>query len=40
MDAIFNFVNEVMNLFANWLLVDEKEWGWCPVHVDNRFDRY
>lgn len=40
MDAIFNFVNEVMNLFANWLLVDKKEWGWCRVHVDNRFDRY
>lgn len=40
MNAIFNFISEVMNLFASWLSFNTKEWGWCPVRVDNRFDRY
>ena len=30
---IFNFVEEILNLFA-------KEWAWCPIKVDNRTDRF
>lgn len=40
MNAIFNFVSEVMSLFANWFSVNSNEWAWCRVRVDNRFDRF
>lgn len=40
MNVIFNFVSEIMNILASWLSVDKKEWGWCPVRVDNRNDRF
>lgn len=33
---IFNFVQDIIDLFANWLSSDSKEWAWCPVRVDNR----
>lgn len=40
MSSLFNFVEAVMNLLSNWLSCDKKELDWCPVRVDNRFDRY
>ena len=35
-----SFVENVVNLFANWLFSNEKEWAWCPIKVDNRTDKY
>lgn len=40
MNSLFNFVETVMNLLTSWLSCEKKELGWCPVRVDNRFDRY
>ncbi len=40
MNVIFNFVSEVMNLFANWFSCNSKDLAWCRVRVDNRFDRF
>lgn len=40
MNFIFNFITEVMNLFASWLSVDKAQWAWCPARVDNRNDSF
>ncbi len=40
MKSIFNFVSEVIDLLANWLFSNAKEWVWCPIKVDNRTDKY
>lgn len=40
MHSLVNFVETIVSLLANWFDCDKKEWGWCPVRVDNRFDRY
>ena len=40
MKSVFNFIEEIMNLLANWLSVEKKEWAWCPIKVDNRTDEY
>ena len=39
-NLIFNYIAEIMNLFASWLSIDNKEWAWCPVRVNNRSDRF
>ncbi len=39
-NLIFNFVAEVINLFASWLSYNNKEWAWCTVRVDNRSDMF
>lgn len=33
-NLIINFVTEVVRTLTDW------QWSWCPVRVDNRFDRY
>ena len=38
--SIINFVADIVSTLTNWLNNDKKEWAWCPVRVDNRFDRY
>ncbi len=38
-NVISGIVTEVMNLFA-WLSFNAEEWGWCPVKVNNRIDRF
>lgn len=38
--SIINFVAEIVEVLTNWLNNDKKELAWCPVRVDNRFDRY
>lgn len=40
MKSIFNFTVEVIDLLANWLNSNSKEWAWCPIKVDNRTDRF
>ena len=40
MSSLFNFVEVVMNFFSYWLSFDKKDFAWCPVKVDNHFDRY
>ena len=36
---IFNFVEKVMSLFADWFSFNHKEWAWCPVRVNDRIKR-
>lgn len=37
---IFNFAEVIFDLFASWFSFENKTWAWCPVKVDNRYDRF
>ena len=38
--SLFCFVAVLVDFLSNLFIFDEKRMGWCPVKVDNRFDRY
>ena len=36
---IFDIVEKIMGLFADWFSFNQKEWAFCPIRIDDREKR-